>query len=671
MNQRRLSLGRSIAAIAAMGAAMPALALIPGASGNGLPCGGSVVVESGDTLGEIASYCGVSVDAIIAMNPTISGPDSIATGQSLVIPAAVPVAATPAAELEDLLAPIALYPDALLAEMLTAATYPLELVQADRWVKTSGPDADPAAQNWAPSVAALTQYPDVLAMMSNDLDWSIQLGDAFLAEPDRVFASIQTLRGRAQEAGNLIDNDKQRIIVEPVQSLGDNGAADTTVVEVVEPVVTERTIIRIVPRHDTLFVPVYHPRWAYFPRSYYSGFYHDPVFAFGAGYAWGSFNHFVDWRFGFVRLTPFGFRSSRFFYGNRFYRGFNVRGWQPWIHHPVHRRGFRYSNVPRVRINEGQRHLVNVAPRARGAVGRNGVRRGNADYRAGERRASLARNNSRSAAANGNVRRGGRADSAAISRRLSTARGVNSRRDTSANGVNNRQVRSNDARRNARAGTREANSPQAQRNNDARARRLAAADTRPASRANSRTTTRQRAPAANARGESANVNRRASANRAQRDRAANASRSRLEQRLDANPNSRFSNRAARRSDNTVVRSRSDNRAQASGPTVRQRATTTVRNRATTRRQSERSTVQPRASSRSQFSGRDVQRRTAPAASSRPARQQRTAPARASQPRVSQPRAERSRASSQSSSRSSTRSSSRGSRSSGGRDRRRR
>ena len=208
---------------------MPALAAIPNGGENDLPCSGSVIVERGDTLQAIAGQCGVDVAAILSANGTLANPDRLTVGQELVIPGAVAVADLTAEALEEILAPVALYPDALLAEVLPAATYPLEVVEAHRWVQ-NGHDADDLDNSeWAPSVQALVRYPEVLGVMSNDLEWTISLGDAFLAQPDDVFDTIQVLRARAKEVGNLESNEHQVVVTEPAET-----------VEVVEPVVEQR-----------------------------------------------------------------------------------------------------------------------------------------------------------------------------------------------------------------------------------------------------------------------------------------------------------------------------------------------------------------------------------------------------------------------------------------------
>ncbi|MCM5570395.1 DUF3300 domain-containing protein [Burkholderiaceae bacterium FT117] len=122
-------------------------------------------------------------------------------------------------ELDQMLAPIALYPDALLAQVLMAATYPLEVVQAARFMQRNpGLSGDTLARavepmRWDPSVAALTQFPSVLAMMNEELDWTIRLGEAFLAQREQVMETVQVLREKARAAGTLRSNDYQNVIV--------------------------------------------------------------------------------------------------------------------------------------------------------------------------------------------------------------------------------------------------------------------------------------------------------------------------------------------------------------------------------------------------------------------------------------------------------------------------
>src|SRR5207342_1673062 len=121
-------------------------------------------------------------------------------------------------ELDQLLAPIALYPDPLLAQVLMASTYPLEIVSAERWVKANPSLKDKALedalqnQSWDPSVKSLAVFPQVLTMMSEKLDWTQKLGDAFLAQQKEVMATAQALRAKAADEGNLKDSKEQKVV---------------------------------------------------------------------------------------------------------------------------------------------------------------------------------------------------------------------------------------------------------------------------------------------------------------------------------------------------------------------------------------------------------------------------------------------------------------------------
>jgi hypothetical protein len=167
------------------------------------------------------------------------------------------------AELEQLLAPIALYPDSLFAQVLMASTYPLDIVMADRWVKANPGVKDKALedalqkQEWDPSVKSLAVFPQVLAMMSEKIDWTQKLGDAFLAQQQELMATAQTLRAKAVEQGSLKDSKEQKVITEKSE--------------------TNTTIIKIEPTNpEVVYVPTYNPTvvygaWAYpaYPPYYY------------------------------------------------------------------------------------------------------------------------------------------------------------------------------------------------------------------------------------------------------------------------------------------------------------------------------------------------------------------------------------------------------------------
>ncbi|RDK07671.1 DUF3300 domain-containing protein [Cupriavidus lacunae] len=189
-------------------------------------------------------------------------------------------------EIEALVAPIALYPDSVLSQVLMASTYPLEIVYAARWVKAhpnlKGDDAVQAVANesWDVSVKSLVAFPQILEPMHDKLDWTQRLGDAVLAQEKDVLAAVQRLRSRAQQAGNLQSNEQQRVIVE-----------QATTTEAVSP-----TIVRIEPANpQVIYVPAYDPAivyggWGYpaYPPYYwppYPAYY--PGGAFFSGFAWG------------------------------------------------------------------------------------------------------------------------------------------------------------------------------------------------------------------------------------------------------------------------------------------------------------------------------------------------------------------------------------------------
>src|SRR5262245_52835418 len=123
-------------------------------------------------------------------------------------------------EIEAMVAPIALYPDDLLSQVLMAATYPLEIVQAARWVKANpnvkGDAAVKAVENqtWDVSVKSLVAFPQILEPMNEKIDWTQKLGDAFLADQKSVLDAVQRLRAKANQAGNLKSNEQQRVVVE-------------------------------------------------------------------------------------------------------------------------------------------------------------------------------------------------------------------------------------------------------------------------------------------------------------------------------------------------------------------------------------------------------------------------------------------------------------------------
>ena len=244
------------------------------------------------------------------------------------------------AELDALVAPIALYPDPLLANVLMASTYPLEVVRAERWVnqnKNLKEDALKAAvekQAWDAGVKALVAAPAVLQMMSERLDWTQKLGEAFLAQEQDVMDAVQRMRARAYDRKKLVTTKEQIVSAKEEQN---------------------RQVISIEPAMpDTLYVPYYEPQvvygdWPYADYPAYPYYWGYPGYiaagviatglAFGGAYAlgrwasggyWGRGGYWggsrINWAGGAINVN----------------RGAHVEHWR---HNPAHRQGARYNNA--------------------------------------------------------------------------------------------------------------------------------------------------------------------------------------------------------------------------------------------------------------------------------------------------------------------------------------
>jgi hypothetical protein len=204
----------------------------------------------------------------------LSDPEMLAQDTSNSQPPVTAPAAQPLTpdQLDQLVAPIALYPDALIAQILAASTYPTQIVDADRWFQgqTGKASQDIAAaannQTWDPSVKALIAFPTVLAQMDKNLDWTTNLGNAYYNQPHDVMDAVQTMRQRAGSAGNLKSTSQQT-----VSTLNGN--------------------VVIAPANPSVvYVPAYDP-WIVYgsPIAIYPGFYYAPPpgIVFGAGIAIG------------------------------------------------------------------------------------------------------------------------------------------------------------------------------------------------------------------------------------------------------------------------------------------------------------------------------------------------------------------------------------------------
>ena len=250
-------------------------------------------------------------------------------------------------ELEQIAAPIALYPDALLAQVLMAATYPLEVVMAARFVQAnpglSGAALNEAltAQEWDDSVKSLVAFPQVLGMMNEQLAWTQKLGDASLAQREELMDAIQRLRARAQAEGTLATTPQQVVTAEPAPAEG----PPVIGIEPAEPGVV------YVPAYDPLVVygpwpyPAYPPYYYYPPGWIVGGF-----FTFGVGIVvgaalWGRCDwhrHRLDLDVGryqrFTRVVNVDRNRGELIRGRVIPGGERL----PWEHSPEHRRGVLY-----------------------------------------------------------------------------------------------------------------------------------------------------------------------------------------------------------------------------------------------------------------------------------------------------------------------------------------
>ncbi|MGH8616390.1 MAG: DUF3300 domain-containing protein [Burkholderiales bacterium] len=250
-----------------------------------------------------------------------------------------PAAGQPAAaifkqeELDQIVAPIALYPDPLLAQVLMASTYPLEIVQADRWVKqnpkVTGKALEDAMQKqpWDPSVKSLTALPQVLAMLSEKLDLTQKLGDAFLADQAKVMQTVQSLRTKANASGNLKSSKEQTV------TSAQEGSQTVIKIEPADPQVVYVPTYNPAVVYGTWPYPAY-PPYYYYPPGYVPG---AALFTFAVGVAvgsalWGGCN----WGGNNVYINHNNY--------NNFNRTNIGSGNSNWQHKPEHRKGVAYRD---------------------------------------------------------------------------------------------------------------------------------------------------------------------------------------------------------------------------------------------------------------------------------------------------------------------------------------
>lgn len=266
-------------------------------------------------------------------------------------------------QLNNLVAPIALYPDPLLSQVLVAATYPLEVVQAYQWMQRnpgiSGPALTQAAQqqNWDASVQALVVFPDVIKRLNDDVSWTTTLGNAFLAQQQDVMDAVQHMRAQAQQSGKLQSTSQENVV-----TTSDSG----------------QPYIEIEPANpEVIYVPVYDPVWIWGPAAWYpyprwwwpprtfltGGLYFgfggpiDVGFYFGAGWhGWGGWG----WHPGWGNRTVIVNNAFIHRYNFNTTNVVNVRGTTVWAHDPAHRAGVPYAS-PQLRTQFNNNVRQNVA----------------------------------------------------------------------------------------------------------------------------------------------------------------------------------------------------------------------------------------------------------------------------------------------------------------------
>ena len=270
-------------------------------------------------------------------------------------PAAAPEQAAvkiPADQLDSLVAPIALYPDALLSQTLVASTYPLEVVQLKQWLDQhkdlKGKALADAAlkQDWDPSIQALAGLPDLVKQLADNIKWTTDLGNAFLAQQSDVMDAVQRMRKKAEDAGNLKSSEQQKV--------------ETKVVENKQVVIIEQASPEVVyvPSYNPTVVygaPVYpYPPIAYPPPGYYAA---GMAISFGVGVAMGAFwSGGAGWGCGWGGNNNVTINNNNNFVNNSNRQNINnanrgnrastqpARGNSNWQHNPQHRGGAPYSD---------------------------------------------------------------------------------------------------------------------------------------------------------------------------------------------------------------------------------------------------------------------------------------------------------------------------------------
>ena len=289
--------------------------------------------------------------AILCIGLLLPGATSIASAQT---PAPAPpaeqaAAKLPADQLDSLVAPIALYPDPLLSQTLVASTYPLEVIQLQQWLaKNKGLNEKALAeavkkQDWDPSIQGLAALPDVVKQLGDNIKWTTDLGNAFLAQQQDVMAAVQRMRKKAQDNGNLKSSEQQKVEVKTVES------QPVIVIEQANPQVVyvpsyNPTVVYGAPIYP--YPPIYYP-----PPGYYAA---GMAISFGVGIAMGAM-----WGGGWGYGCGWGGNNNVYInHNNNFVNNGNrnninggnrpsnqpARGNSNWQHNPQHRGGAPYGD---------------------------------------------------------------------------------------------------------------------------------------------------------------------------------------------------------------------------------------------------------------------------------------------------------------------------------------
>ncbi len=290
-----------------------------------------------------ASYASLLLALLLFISPVFAATDmeGITADGGITVES---IEALSAEELGDLVAPVALYPDDLLAILLPAATYPLQIVQAARFLEAreNDPTFEPS-EGWDDSIIALLNYPEIIALLNDDLDWTWQLGEAVLVQEADLIAAVSNFRERARIAGNLKSDNHQIVAV------NDEGEIE---IKPADPGVI------YVPYYEPGKVTVYQrrPVYHYYSQAYPVYYYPYPAdYAFSTRYFWGVTSVFsIAWHRHRLHLHHYGYDSHPY-YNYSYYNPFYNRHPHLWLNHDY----YRNYNHHRNRHQHGRHHPGN------------------------------------------------------------------------------------------------------------------------------------------------------------------------------------------------------------------------------------------------------------------------------------------------------------------------